>query len=602
MFSEKFSYLDFDIYSRRLSFFYKNKEKLGSTFGFILTVLYIIISFILFLVYFINTIRRKEFTAADSTIYPIEIPSIELNNNLFYLAFGLEHPTSLTRYIDERIYYPKVFYIEKYKVDGEFKTSSTTFLNVERCDINKFGDRYKEMFGSKNLDNSYCLQDFNVTLEGGFKYDKMSLIKINIYPCINSSENNNHCKPKDIIDEYLTSTYFSILSKDIGLNPFNYSFPTITIFQDLYTTIDKSLLKEFIIYFGITEIDTDIGLFSNIIKKEIYLKYLNDFHSFFFLNDEDYKSGKEILNAEIRLGDNIHFQKRTYTKMSQVFSTTGGYMQVIYTLFGLIALLTKKISIEKKLLNSLFNFNIKQKKIILCIEYKKKLDYISSLDKDKKNSFIPYEAKKTLMNRKNNKRSSINLMKRNNNVLDKMVIKKTETGPIVYKSNNNESIIQNNNIEEGTFHMFNKLSKNKKKNANLFDQSVNRSKVNMIYKESNSYLNDVQNLNGSISPNKKRVKKSKSNFDLIKLEKTIKLSHQKDWSNIHFNFLDYYCLGKMKKKNVEIELFHFGYNFYKSQMDIINFINIILLTQIIMMRQTDKKQNILSQTIELSIN
>ena len=600
MFSSKFSYLDFDIYSRRLSFFYKNKEKLGSTFGFILTALYIIISFILFLVYFINTIRRKEVIAADSTIYPIEIPSIEINNNLFYLAFGLEHPTKLNRYIDERIYYPKVFFIEKIKVNGEFEISSTTFLKVERCNINKFGDEYKEVFGNKDLNNSYCLQDLNVTLEGGYKYDKMSLIKINIYPCKNSSENNNHCKPKDIIDEYLTSTYFSILAKDIGLNPFNYSFPVVTIFQDLYTTIDKSLLKEFIIYFGINEIDTDIGLFSNIIKKEIYLKYMKDFHSFFFLNEEDYKSGKEILTAEIRLGDNIHFQKRTYTKMSQVLSTTGGYMQVIYTLFGLIALLTKKISIEKKLLNSLFNFNIKQKKIILCIEYKKKIDYISSLDKDRKCSFIPYEAKKTLMDLKK-KRSSINLINRNTNVLDKMVIKRTDSGPIVYKSKINESLNQSNKIEEGLFHKFMKLAKKKELNKNLVDQSINRSKINMIYKESNSNLNDIQQLNGSISPNKKRVKKSRSNFDSIKIKKNIKISRQKDWSNISFNFLDYYCLRKMTKKNVEIELFHFGYNFFRSQMDIINFINIILLAQIIMMRQTDKKQNIMSQTIELSI-
>ena len=600
MFSSKFSYLDFDIYSRRLSFFYKNKEKLGSTFGFILTALYIIISFILFLVYFINTIRRKEVTAADSTIYPIEIPSIEINNNLFYLAFGLEHPTKLNRYIDERIYYPKVFFIEKIKVNGEFEISSTTFLKVERCNINKFGDEYKEVFGNKDLNNSYCLQDLNVTLEGGYKYDKMSLIKINIYPCKNSSENNYHCKPKDIIDEYLTSTYFSILAKDIGLNPFNYSFPVVTIFQDLYTTIDKSLLKEFIIYFGINEIDTDIGLFSNIIKKEIYLKYMKDFHSFFFLNEEDYKSGKEILTAEIRLGDNIHFQKRTYTKMSQVLSTTGGYMQVIYTLFGLIALLTKKISIEKKLLNSLFNFNIKQKKIILCIEYKKKIDYISSLDKDRKCSFIPYEAKKTLMDLKK-KRSSINLINRNTNVLDKMVIKRTDSGPIVYKSKINESLNQSNKIEEGLFHKFMKLAKKKELNKNLVDQSINRSKINMIYKESNSNLNDIQQLNGSISPNKKRVKKSRSNFDSIKIKKNIKISRQKDWSNISFNFLDYYCLRKMTKKNVEIELFHFGYNFFRSQMDIINFINIILLAQIIMMRQTDKKQNIMSQTIELSI-
>ena len=392
---EKISFLDFDIYSRRISFFYENKEKIGSSLGFMLTVLYAMISIVLFLYYFIKFIKREEVTASDSTIYPTNFPSIDINNDIFYLAFGMEHPNNLIRYIDERIYYPEVVFVERIKEEGVFSDRKETILNFERCNYLKFGKDYQNLFHKEQVNNSYCLKDFNLTLEGGIKYDRISYIRINIYPCINNTENSNHCLPQNEIDYYLSSTYFSILAKDIGLNPFNYSFPVVTIFQDLYTTIDKSLLKEFIIYFGINEIDTDIGLFSNIIKKEIYLKYMKDFHSFFFLNEEDYKSGKEILTAEIRLGDNIHFQKRTYTKMSQVLSTTGGYMQVIYTLFGLIALLTKKISIEKKLLNSLFNFNIKQKKIILCIEYKKKLDYISSFDKVKKCSYIPYEAKKT---------------------------------------------------------------------------------------------------------------------------------------------------------------------------------------------------------------
>ena len=601
MSSHKFSYLDFDIYSRRLSFFYKNKEKLGSTFGFILTVLYTIISLILFLIYFISTIRRQEVTSFDSTIYPIETPSIEINKDLFYLFFGLEHPTKLSRYIDETIYYPKVFFIEKIKDNGEFKTKSTTTLNIEKCDKNKFGDKYQELFENNEFNNSYCLQDFNVTLEGGFKYDKMSLIKINIYPCVNNTENNNHCKPKSVIDQYLTSTYFSILAKDIGLNPFNYSFPTVSIFQDLYTTIDKSILKEFIIYFGITEIDTDIGIFSNEIKKEIYLKYIKDFHSFFFLNEEDYKSGKEILTTEIRLGDNIHFQKRTYTKMSQVFSATGGYMQVIYTFFGLIALLTKKISIEKKLLNNLFNFNLSQKKIILCIEYKKKLDYISSLDKERKSNFIPYQAKKSLIDSKI-KRNSNFFMNKYANIFDKIILKKSDTGPIVYHSNlkeNNSS--QNSNKNVGLLHIFNNFPKEKEKNTNLNEISDNKSRINMIYKDTNSNLIDFQQLNKLESPIKKRIRKSKSNFEIIEFKKKLKDNNQRYWSNIDFNLLDYYCLRKIRNKSAEIELFHFGYNFYKSQMDIINFINIFLLVQIVMMRQTDKKHNILSQAIELSI-
>jgi hypothetical protein len=277
-------------------------------------------------------------------------------------------------------------------------------------------------------------------------------------------------------------------------------------------------------------------------------------------------------------------------------------MEVIYTFFGIIALLTKKISIEKKLLNSLFNFNLKQKKIILCIEYKKKLDYISSLDKEGKSNFIPYQAKKSFIDLKNN-RNSIFFINRSSNILDKMIIKRTDTGPMVYNSKLKEdNASQKSNKNIGLFHMFNNFKKEKDKNTNLNEVSVNRSRINMIYKESYSNLNDFHQSNKKESPIKKRVRKSRSNFDTLQLKKELKDNKKRYWSNIDFNLLDYYCLRKVRNKSIEIELFHFGYNFFKSQMDIINFINIFLLVQIVMMRQTDKKQNILSQTIELFIN
>ncbi len=39
------------------------KEKIGSTFAFTLTVFYAIVSIIIFLIYFIKTIKREEITA-----------------------------------------------------------------------------------------------------------------------------------------------------------------------------------------------------------------------------------------------------------------------------------------------------------------------------------------------------------------------------------------------------------------------------------------------------------------------------------------------------------------------------------------------------------
>ena len=268
---DKLNFLDFDIYSKRISFFYKNKEKLGSTFGLILTILYAIASLIIFLSYLIKTMKREEIILSESIIYPTTIPSIDINKDIFNLAFGLENLTNQKRFTDEGIYYPKVFFIEKIKKNGEFEIISQKELNVEICQYNKIEKEYQYLF--ENINNSYCLKDFNLTLRGGFKFNKMSFIQINIYPCVNTSKNGNHCKPQNIIDKYLSSTYFSALTKDIGINPVNFTFPTIPVAQNLYTTIDKDILNEFIMYFRITEIDTDIGLFTYDIKKQVYLKY-----------------------------------------------------------------------------------------------------------------------------------------------------------------------------------------------------------------------------------------------------------------------------------------------------------------------------------------
>ena len=594
MFSkEKLNFLDLDIYSRRISFYYKNKEKFGTTFGFILTVLYIVLFIIVFLIYFIRAIQRKDVTVSDSTIYSTMIPSIDINNDLFYIAFGIEHPTKLTRFIDESIYYPEVLFIEKIKENGEFIKKTEIALDVERCNNIKFGKNYIDLLDIYELNNSYCLKDFNFTLQGGLNRNKMSYIQINLYPCINNSKNNNYCKPQNVIDEHLTATYFSILLKDIEFNPINYTFPTIPIFQNLHTSIDKSVLKEYIMYFGITEIDTDIGLFTSQIKKESYIKFMRDFHSFFFIDKKE-NQDKEIFTAQIRLEDTILLHKRTFTKMSEVFSTTGGYMQFISAVMALIALLTKKFSLEQKLLNSLFNFNIKQKKIILFIEYKKKLDYNTSIEKGnvKDNSFILYEPKKSIVSRRSKRDSILILNRTTNNNLAKL--RRSVTYQKISSKRLNDLKSKDSSSKSGSNSIFQKLKKENEQNINIMnepvDPNINRSKMNMIVKEDDLNLNENMSI--------KKSKKRKSNFDVMS---DLQMFDQGRRSTVHFNIFDYYCFKRINNKKTEIDLFNFGINFFKSQLDIINFFNIIILTQIMLTQQSDKKQNFLSRKIELSM-
>ena len=123
--------------------------------------------------------------------------------------------------------------------------------------------------------------------------------------------------------------------KDIGLNPSNYSYPTIPTLQDLYTTVDRRLHKDYILNFGLNQVHTDIGLINEQIKEDRHIQYRKEIQTFSFSDESFYLSGNDIIIVQIRLDDTVLIQKRTYTKISDILSRIGGYMQLMYTRISL---------------------------------------------------------------------------------------------------------------------------------------------------------------------------------------------------------------------------------------------------------------------------
>ena len=594
---KSFNIFDFDIYSRRISFYYNTKEKIGSFFGFILTLLYILITIVLFLNYIIKTVKRADVIVHDSTMVHQGLPSIGINPSTLYFAFGLENSSSLNRYIDETIYKPSIYFIYKEKENGKLVTKDKIILNVERCNVSKFGEKYESLFVENELDNSYCLNDYNLTLMGGFKYDKFSYMRIEILPCKNTSGNYS-CKPQQVIDSYLSSAYFSMMIKDIGLNPLNYSTPIIPILQNLYTTVDKSLKRDFLLYFGITEIQTDKGLFSTDVQIDSFLQLKEYKDTFVFMNETNYYKGRSIFNAQIRLDEYVKIQKRSYTKFSQILSVIGGYMQMIYTISSIISLLTKNINVEKKLLNSLFNFNISQKRIILSIQYQKRLNYLLHNDKGDFNSYLPYIAKKSLIPRKKNTtqyNSKYNKLILNKNNSFSPLIHKSATGNLKLKLNIK---YYNNYSDKEIYHLNSKpikqyMNNNLLMNAN--EQNMKTKMAMLIKDESDSQNNRIILKKFKNSWRGGNIEKKDTN------EKKDINGKEESYSIIDFNIFDYYCRFCGQRKKNEIDLFNYGVYFYRNQMNIIHFFNIFFLTEIMLNQKNSKKNDLLSQTIEIPL-
>ena len=517
--------LKFDMYSKSIGFFFDKQEKIGSYLGLLLTVIYIFASIILFIYQIIRTVQRTELKVFDTTIYAQEMPVFVANIEQLYFAFALEDPLTSNRFIDERIYIPKVAFIDKVKKNDELVTVNTTQLPIERCNVQNFGKNYVHLFAKDELTNSYCLKDFNYTLTfaGGYKYERFTYIRLRIYPCVNSTSNNFSCKPQEEIDNYLKSGYFSIVIKDFGLNPSSYSIPVLPTYQDLYTTIDKRIYRNYILNFGVTEIRTDTGLFEENLKVDRYLQYRKEVQTFTFRDEKDYYSGKSVILVQIRLDDTILVQTRSYTRISEIFSRIGGYMQLMNTVFLLISSLINKLNSEIKIINSIFKFNVKENKMILKLQSLKDSNFIANL-KQKKNL--------------SNKKLVIDDIKPNES-------ENKSKNNLILKDNDNNNLSSLNPKENYII----KVNKNKNKKIPLEDSKISNTKPEI--------------------DNRINFQIIKDNFRKNILDLYDKDNNDKDFKDtISFNIFDQYCLRKKSKKYKFLELFKKGKLYYRRKMDI----------------------------------
>ena len=560
-------YFNFDMYARSPNFYFKNHDRINTCFGTLLTLIYIVVSLTLFIYQLIMTIQRKNFKVYDSTIYGQEMPFIDLNSNTLYFAFGLEDPQTMNRFIDDSIYVAKIVFVDKAKINDELVTVYQQNLDFEKCNVINFGENYQHLFLEDELNNSYCLKKFerNLTLAGGYKYERFSYIRIRIYPCVNSTENNFTCKSQEEIDRFMSSGYFSIILKDIGLNPSNYSIPVLPTLQDLYTTIDKKIYKNYILNLGVTEIHTDIGLFQEKIKTQKYLQFRKEMETFTFRNEEEYYQGKSVIIAQLKLDDNINVQTRSYVKIPEIFSTIGGYMQLMNTAFLLLSIIVNKFNLELKILNSIFKFNLKKKKIIM------KLQKLNDWE-DMRVSSI--HSPTVNFKKMTNISQHLDLL---DNKSKNSLIKENEINNISYLN-----LSENKNDAEHKSKSIILKKIKRKSNALPFENS----------KMEHSNKISKKNLNLNLRNTQDHHKENGTNYNLLNSKKNNffnEMSYKDFNDNIELNMFDYCCCHLIhEKRHKIIELYNIANSFYRKKLDVVNVFNLLLLTEKNLMKNNNE--------------
>ena len=142
-------------------------------------------------------LKRVDVTFYGTFTYASSPPVVPVTHENFYLAFALEDPNSYDPFINEGVYYLKAAF-KRAEMKGEQFEWEVVPLEVEKCNLNKFGKNYQSLYKNIDLDNYYCFKDINgFNLEGHFSYLQYSFFYIEFFPCVNKSdipEENNSKK------------------------------------------------------------------------------------------------------------------------------------------------------------------------------------------------------------------------------------------------------------------------------------------------------------------------------------------------------------------------------------------------------------------------
>lgn len=348
-----------DLYGKEPEFYFKGNSSKTTWIGRILTYIYIII-YVAFLAYKLDRmINRVDVTFYDTNAYTGEIPSIELNKEVFYGAFALDYPGTDIPYYDPQMYTLQAQYIRQIKTNGVWNITKRD-VEFKQCELSDFGSKYQSILANKDLSGFLCPTDVDFILEGYSTIEKYSYIFMNFLPCRNTTKNGNHCHPPEMIQQYLTATTIDSKIQDIDLTPQDHDSPVKPTERDIPGPVYKDLHQMIYVYMQLVIIETDDNIIgfealSNT-KIEKHLKYETSWiiSSPNLFGDYTQNPEATLNDITIQLSPTVLTQKRKYVQLIDVLGDVGGLMEIINMIFSIICSFIVNILYEKSFVNNVY--------------------------------------------------------------------------------------------------------------------------------------------------------------------------------------------------------------------------------------------------------
>lgn len=436
----------FDYFGIKFHFYTNNQPYYHNMFGGIMSLIYIIICIIIFIVFSLDDLKRLNPTTTASDITEKEPKTINLNKEKIWIPFRL------VNYENTFIKHPGILYIVPYLIEGHFYNNQMNLkyhtLNYTLCNETAMANRPENYKISIPLDQLYCIEQDDVIFGGFWNSEFMYYIEINLYFCdgnIAFNSSDPRCKKADeLLKRQNSSIIFDFHYPVVQFQPKNLETPIAIIYKNFYYRLsayshklEKIFLREYILSDDKNLLTTE---YKNTSIWGTSLLYSDDYYLTEGFDPIANSDSKVAYSLNIYMDNGFIYYTRSYKKIFFIISN-------VFPIFKIVLYFLKKITqhikmsiIKRKLIGVFFDYKeIKPKRNI-----KKKNENLNK-------NFIINLQSKLEGQKKNKKDESINQNNNNSNTYLLNANKKLFKEHITDKKLNKEPIKEYNNEKVSLF-------------------------------------------------------------------------------------------------------------------------------------------------------
>jgi hypothetical protein len=348
------------------STFYREKmPKFYTIQGGIFSIITLIVSFLVLLIFSLNDLKRKYPSIITTSIPTAGYKNIKFGKEKIWIPWSIVDYNN-NEYVNHTgLLFPIIYYYSGVKNDITKEFNLTTkILNYKLCNETSMANEDNNYEIEISLDQIYCIDMEELDMGGSWTSSFINYIQFDLYYCqdgVKYNESDPKCtsfkKIRDFIGED-NSLDINFYYPIVQFQPENVAKPITIIYQQIFYHLSKYVNKIERLFLHEHILTDDFGW---ILKKEINNSYwgLNSITGETYFNGEENDIFNEGSNSRaysfnLYLEPGIIHHKRNYKKLYTIFSDNYPMSYIIFLIMKIISTFFKRVENNKKMIELLF--------------------------------------------------------------------------------------------------------------------------------------------------------------------------------------------------------------------------------------------------------